>query len=112
MKIYFKDKKIGKAMNNERECIKTWGTDNAKKIRTRMAELSAADNLAQIPHVPPARLHALTNNREGQFSVTVKEPFRIIFEPFPLPPPLTDAGGIDKTRVTEISIIEVVNYHG
>lgn len=99
-------------MNNEREGIKLWGTDNARKIRTRMSELMAAGNLSEIPYVPPARLHALTGNREGEFSVTVKEPFRIIFEPYHDPVPKTSDGGIDKAFVTQILIIEVVNYHG
>lgn len=112
MIIYFKDRKIEKAMNNEREGIKIWGPDNARKIRARMSELKAADDLSQIPYVPPARLHALTENRDGQFSVTVKEPFRIIFEPYHDPVPQTFDGGIDKKSVTQINIIEVVNYHG
>ncbi|WP_438351557.1 type II toxin-antitoxin system RelE/ParE family toxin [Paenibacillus sp. FA6] len=99
-------------MNNEREGIRVWGTDNARKIRARMSELKAADNLSLIPYVPPARLHALTENRDGQFSVTVKEPFRIIFEPYHDPVPQTLDGGIDKKSVTQINIIEVVNYHG
>ncbi|AOZ93318.1 type II toxin-antitoxin system RelE/ParE family toxin [Paenibacillus crassostreae] len=112
MNIYFKDSKIEKAMNNERESIKTWGPDNARKIRTRMSELHAADNLSQLSHVPPSRLHALTGNRKDQFSITVKEPFRIIFEALNDPVPRLLDGGIDKTRITEIMIIEVVNYHG
>lgn len=112
MNIYFKDRKTEKQLSNERESIKAFGADNARKVRTRYAELRAADNLAQIPHVPPARLHALTGNRQGQYSVTVKEPFRIIFEPYNDPIPLTTDGGVDKSLVTDILIIEVVNYHG
>ncbi|VTR62450.1 killer suppression protein HigA [Actinobacillus pleuropneumoniae] len=112
MDIYFKDRKLEKAMNNERDCIKMWGADNARKIMTRMAELKAADNLSIIPHVPPARLHLLTGNRAGQFSVSVKDPFRIIFKPEEDPPPYTTDGGIDKNLVTKIRIIEVGDYHG
>lgn len=112
MNVYFKDKRLKKSFDDERECFKVYGKDNARKIQARYAELLAATNLSEIPHVPPARLHELSNNRNGQFSVTVKEPFRIIFVPEHEPIPTTDSRGIDKSQVTDIKIIEVVNYHG
>jgi proteic killer suppression protein len=112
MIVYFKDKKLMRSFDDERECLKQYGKDNSRKIQTRYAELLAADNLEVIPHVPPARLHELSGNRRGQFSVTIKEPFRIIFVPANNPIPLTTDGGIDKRKITEILIIEVVDYHG
>ena len=38
-------------------------------------------------------------------------PFRLIFVPNHDPIPLRDDGGIDRDRITAITITEVVDYH-
>ncbi len=42
----------------------------------------------------------------------MKHPFRFILKPEHNPLPLKGDGGIDKTKVTRIRIMEVVDYHG
>lgn len=112
MEIVFASRKTEKACNSERESSKMWGAENARKIRQRLAELSAAENLSDVAKLPPARLHPLKGNRKGQFAVDVKHPFRLIFEPAHDPVPLKDDGGIDLIRVTRIRVLEVEDYHG
>ena len=75
-------------------------------------ELRAADTLADISTLPPARCHQLTGHRAGQFAVDVQHPFRLIFEPAHDPVPRKHDGGIDLTRVTAVRILEVTDYHG
>lgn len=60
----------------------------------------------------PARCHELVADRAGQFAVSVKDPYRLIFEPAGTPVPRTRDGGIDRSKVTKIAIIGVVDYHG
>lgn len=75
-------------------------------------ELRAADTLADISTLPPARCHQLSGDRAGQFAVDVQHPFRLIFEPAHDPVARKDDGGIDLTRVTAVRILEVTDYHG
>lgn len=88
-----------------------YGRDNAKKIMMRLNELYSVDNLSQISHLPPPRRHALKGKRKGQYAVDVKQPYRIIFEPANEPLPVDAGGNIDLTKVTEIIVLEVSNYH-
>lgn len=112
MDIYFKYKKLQKACNSKEESIKAWGPANAKKVRQRLSELQAANDLSEISHLPPPRLHELENNRKGQFAVDVQQPFRLIFEPANDPVPLNNSGGIILHEVTAVLVIEVEDYHG
>lgn len=60
----------------------------------------------------PGHLHALGEDRAGQFALSLDGPYRLIFEPDHTPLPRLEDGGIDRQQVTHISIKEVVNYHG
>ena len=112
MDIYFNSEKLQKNCNSEKLSVKKWGPEMAKLIQQRLMELRAADCLSDISNLPPPRCHMLDGNRDGCFAVDLKDPFRLVFEPLHNPLPLKDDGGIDRTRVTSILILEVVNYHG
>jgi proteic killer suppression protein len=111
MNISFKNSKLDKIFNSEKELVRTYGKDRAKYIQIRMSKLEAADNLDQIPKEPPERCHQLMGNRDEQFAVDLPQPWRLIFEVNNKPIPRKDDQGIDLKRVTEIKIIEVENYH-
>ena len=72
----------------------------------------AAVTLDDISRVPPARCHELTANRQGQLSVDLKHPYRLLFIPANDPVPRKVDGGLDWARVTEIEIIEIADTHG
>jgi len=112
MEIYYKSKKLKRICNSEKASNKEWGIEVAQKVRQRLFELYAANNLSHISHLPPLRLHQLKGKRKNQFAVDINSTHRLIFEPANNPLPLDNNGGIDKTQVTEIIILEVVNYHG
>ena len=48
---------------------KHFGAKKAGKLKQRLMELGAADTLADISHLPPARCHELTGKDAGTFSV-------------------------------------------
>ena len=77
----------------------------------RLNELAAADSLRDISHLPPPRLHELSGNRAGQFSVDLDHPYRLLFIPAHDPVPVLENGGIDKSQVTEVEIIGIVDTH-
>ncbi len=90
---------------------KELGDTMARKLQQRLMELSAADTLADISHLPPPRCHELTGNRAGQFSVDLVHPYRLLFIPADEPLPVLDGGGVDRSRVTEIEIVAIADTH-
>lgn len=110
MEITFKTNKLEKQLTNSSETLKTYGS-NAKKILQRIAELSAANNLAEMVFLPAARCHELKGNRKGEIAVDIIKNDRIVFIPNHDPLPLKDDSGLDWSLVTDIEIIFVGDYH-
>ena len=111
MNIVFKTKKLQKICNNDKQLQKEFGQEQAKKIRLRLDDLMAAECLQDISPFPPPRRHELVGNMKGKFSVDVKHPYRLIFEPAIQPPPLKDDRGIDLEQITVIRILGVEDTH-
>ena len=82
-----------------------------QKLKQRMAELKAADVLADISHLPPPRLHELTGKEKGQFSVDLQHPYRLLFIPADEPVPRKEDGGIELNGVKAVEIIEIADTH-
>ncbi|ACV62404.1 HigA [Desulfofarcimen acetoxidans DSM 771] len=110
MLIKFKTRKLKKICDSGQEIIKKWGQGNGFKIQQRLSELRAASCLSDISHLPPPRLHELRENWEDHFSVDIRHPYRIIFKPTE-PIPRKEDGGIDLSRVTEIMVVNIMDYH-
>jgi proteic killer suppression protein len=111
MVVYFKNTHLGKILNSQKEILRKYGRDNGNKLMLRLQELRAYDTLAMVPITPPTRRHELIEDRKGHFAVDLKHPYRLIFKPAHNPVPLKSDGGIDITKVTEIVITEIVDYH-
>ena len=112
MDVTFGDRKIRKLCSVEKEGIQKLGPVCAKKLRARMADLSAAPSLEDLRGVPGAgRLHELAGDRKWQFALDLLHPYRLVFEPTERPPPLKQDGGLDWLRITTVTIIEIVDYH-
>lgn len=111
MKVSFANRSMQKACSIKKDMRKKWGTDLARRLQQRLMELKAADTLADISHLPPARCHELTGNRAGQFSVDLVHPHRLIFKPDHDPVPEKPDGGLDRTKVTMVLVLEVCDTH-
>lgn len=111
MEITFKTKKLQKVFNSEKELRKNYGDRMAKVIQRRLAVLKNANGLSLVPTIRPERLHQLIGEREGQFAVDLVHPQQLVFEPTHSPTPVKEEGGIDRDRITAITIIAVVDYH-
>jgi proteic killer suppression protein len=111
MVIYFKTKKLQKICNNRTESIKKFGPKMARKLQQRLMELKAASCLDDISRVPPPRCHQLSGNRIGQLSVDLEHPYRLLFIPANNPIPVTQDGGLEWAKVTEIEIVEIADTH-
>jgi plasmid maintenance system killer protein len=111
MRIFFKTKKLQKICTENAQARKHLGAKGGRKLQQRLMELSAADNLADISRVPPARCHELTGDRAGQLSVDLDHPYRLLFVVGNNPRPEREIGGLDWEEVTEIVIIEIMDTH-
>jgi len=58
---------------------KGFPADLAKAVRRRLAQLDAAMDVEDLRSPPGNRLHRLTGEREGQWSISVNDQFRICF---------------------------------
>ena len=82
-----------------------------RKLQQRLMELKAATCLADISKVPPSRCHQMSGDRDRQLSVDLTHPYRLIFIPANDPVPITNDGGLDWAKVTEIEIVEIIDTH-
>ncbi len=91
--------------------VRELGPGMAVKLRRRLMEMRGADTLADLSHLPPMRCHEESQNRAGQFSVDLEHPMRLIFVPAGDAVPRKADGGIDRTKVTAVEIIEITDPH-
>lgn len=90
--------------------LKAFGKKMSLKLGQRLMELGAAETLADMSHLPPARCHQLANTG-GVFSVDLEHPYRLLLIPAEEPMPSTTDGGIDVHKVTAIEIIAIEDTH-
>lgn len=111
MEILFTSTKMQKLCSSEKVMLKSLGEPMARKLKQRLAELKAAETLVDIPKGPPPRCHELSADRQGQLSVDLVHPQRLIFVPDHDPLPLKEDGGLDWNHVTRVVILEIVDTH-
>jgi len=110
MEITFKNNKLEKTFNSDKKLQKAYGVLCARKIRTRLDDLHAADSLEDMKLLP-GRCHELVGNKKGQFSLDVEQPYRLIFEIGHKDIKSKETGGLDWTSVIAVKIIGVENTH-
>ncbi|MFZ9937689.1 MAG: type II toxin-antitoxin system RelE/ParE family toxin [Luteolibacter sp.] len=111
MVIHFRNAKLEKTFASEKQLTRTYGPDQAKTLVLRISQLRSARCLADLLLIPPLRAHELGADRKGQISLHLRQPYRLILVPAHDPPPAKPDGGLDWQSVTEVTIIEVVDYH-
>ena len=111
MDIIFKIDKLQKEFNTKKLLVKRHGQRRAKIIDRRLSQLRAATILDDLRNLP-GRCHELRKNRAGQVSLDLDHPYRLIFKPTDNPPPIKPDGGIDWTKVSAVTILDVEDTHG
>ncbi len=114
MLLSFRNRKLEKMFNEGAVLERMHGVVRAKKIRTRLASLRAAESLMDFwpPSSGPERCHELTRGkRRGQLSMDLDHPYRLLFVPAHDPVPVTPNGGLDWSRVDAVMIIGIEDTH-
>lgn len=104
MQINVPNKKIRKILSSEKEIKKEYGKIS-NKLMLRINLLQTATCLNEIPVDDPERCHLLTGNYNGCYAICINYKWRIIIKPIGYVEPY------DKRKITQIEIIEIVNYH-
>ncbi|QUW26886.1 plasmid maintenance system killer protein [Bacillus cereus] len=104
MEISYATTKLEKILTSER-MIKKQYTAFYKKIINRMSEIRAANNLDEIPHVPPPRRHKLEGNYSDCWGVDISKNYRIVLKP------IGDWDESDLTTINKITILSIEDYH-
>jgi plasmid maintenance system killer protein len=102
---------IEKHCKDRKSAVRKWGPEQGRHVMRRIDDLLDMENLAQLRCFPALRPHELTNDRDGQISIDLKDPYLLILEPANDPLPQKEDGGLDWERVTIIKIVEVVDTH-
>jgi plasmid maintenance system killer protein len=115
MEITIKDRRLKAALEDPAMCKRHYGAEMAKKAASRLASLKAADSLADFwpPFSGPERCHELKGDLAGEFSVDLKQPYRLLFVPTEARPKAPDSD--DKERwnsITSIDILRIEDTHG
>src|SRR4051812_11189334 len=115
MDIHVRDNKLRKALENPAECNRQYGKDMARKLDLRIVALRAADSLGVFwpPESGPERLHELKGDHAGIFSIDLKQPYRLLFEPIEEDAPV-DRSDEQKRwlSIKAIEILTIEDTHG
>ncbi len=110
MNITFANKKLEKYANNDRLAVRKLGKRRAELFKRRLDELLAAENYTDL-HFLAGNYHILKNNRKGQWSCDLDQPYRLVFQPTEKPIPTNKDGLYILIEITKVDIIEIINYH-
>lgn len=110
MDIIFSSKRLRKECTEQAVGIKEYGLNCARKLRARLSDLEAAESLHQMRTLP-GRLHQLTGDLNGVYSLDLEHPLRLLFQPDHDPPKVLPDGGIDERAVTAVRIIGIKDTH-
>lgn len=108
MEIQFKDKKLRELCEKQAVAVKKLGDICARKLRSRLADLTAASRVTELVAGNP---HPLTGDRLGQFAVDLAGGWRLVFAPANDPVPRKDDASIDWFAVTIVCIEFIGDYH-
>ena len=108
MKITFVDTEVEALCKQAKLATRKLGALSAKKLQLRLSELFNADNVGELV---TGRPHPLFGDRKGDFAVDLQGGDRLIFRPAKQPPPAKTDGSIDWNKVTEVTIVELGDYH-
>lgn len=79
MKISFKTNRLQKEYENQRNAVKSYGEQIARKYIQRVNLLKRAANLNEVKALPGLYCHPLKGDRKGQWTVKLSGFYRLIF---------------------------------
>ena len=109
MEVEYESTRLEALFNDQRRLRRTYGGACVKKLRNRMSSIVVESTLEQLGGMP-GDLHPLSGNRHGQFAMDLDGGWRLILRPRE-PVPLRPDGGIDRTLVSGVVIVEISAHY-
>lgn len=109
MELTYKNKKLQNICENpeyNKELVKVYGSDVAKRLPQRIKELRAFDTLFDVPITHPFRRHKLVGDRSGEYAINITNQYRLIF--------ISNENNIlidDLKEIKNIKILEVSKHY-
>lgn len=104
MKLHYATLKLERTLTDMRLLKKHYGSD-CLKIGSRLSELRAANNLSEIPVVPPPRRHKLSGNFADCWGIDYSKNDRIVIRS------VGECEILDLKSIVEILIVDLGDYH-
>lgn len=109
MNLTYKNEKLKKMCENpvhNKELVKKYGFEVAKKLPRRIAELKSFDSLNDVPTSLPHRRHKLSGDLKECYAINITGQYRLIFRQ-------KDNNIIveDLRKIKEIEIMEVSKHY-
>ena len=108
LEIKFKDKTLQALCEKQQVAVQKLGSACAHKLRTRLADLTAASRVSDLVAGHP---HPLSGDLHGQFALKLTGGWRLVFAPANDPVPRRDDASIDWSAVTIVRIEYIGDYH-
>jgi proteic killer suppression protein len=108
--VLFANKKLRKLGESRQALQREHGQTCARKVTARLQDLESATSLEDMRTLPGG-CHELTADRPGEVAMSVGGGKRLILRPATNPAPAKPDGGLDWTKVTEIEVVAIEDYH-
>jgi toxin HigB-1 len=108
MDLEFSSSDLQELCEQKRVMTKKLGNDCGRKLRSRLADLFAAGNVAELT---TGRPHPLKGDRAGQFALDLHGAKRLVFEPANIPISVRADGSIAWDLVTKVRVVFIGDYH-
>lgn len=108
MVIEFSSPDLQALCEQQRLMTKELGNDCSRKLKTRLSDLRAAGNVAELT---AGRPHPLKGDRAGQFALDLHGGKRLVFEPANNPVPTRADDSIAWDQITKVRIVFIGDYH-
>jgi len=109
MDVTYKNRKLERSLTDDSLLVKKYG-DRAKKVKQRLTLLKTAPTLFDISRLPPTRLHQYKGERKGEWSIDIKDNWRIIFEIISIESDISNKS-VNKNEINAIKIISIEDPH-
>lgn len=106
MEIQFHSARLARLCNSETALNSRYGPNCAKQIRRRLQQLEAVESLVDMTF---GRLRELEGAQAGQISFHLAGPRRLIARPTADPPPRKPDGGLRRSKVRSVTILEITD---
>lgn len=111
MEIVFVNSRLEKICNSAKKMKAEYGEETAKVLARRLVDLRAVATLEELDKLL-GRCHPLSGPRAGQYALDLRGPKRLIFIPHDNPLPQLPSGGLNRSLVTSVCILEInIDYH-